>query len=537
LNLLEIKTDYIIKAKEESNSLKCEYLTQIISNHNLFRNFCILRGYSLAIPKDINEDLISVDNQRSYLILKAFIENSHSSGINSINNNYSNYNNIPIPAYNANNNAIFKNCNNLSTQNFKKDECQIQKIALRFDYIISLFNNKLEEVPLIAAAEQENDFVNHELEIILNAIFAIILNSDAKKNLIITYTTEMFNKSKEKSGDNDDSPGFILPIILKLMELFIKLVNQNTTKLLLNENKNTSQTINSVFDFSLSMVAKESISKVFEFKGINSSNNLIFDLESFSKNMEDLFSDTKEISESILGIHLKTINLSNESQISLLICNAHNQDFILSILKRAKNQNLKKIKKDAAANPSNSNVATLNTEPKSLTTINNQRTLNTTTSGLDNIFEEIETKFINTYFSFIDITANFVGLKEEKTLPLYCEERIYDAKKKLNQEFYSNINSNSNLDSNVKYRTLSSLAYFDNSPITNINNIKEEKENNNFQNDVEASNFNFKAKNITVNNNFDKISRDSKRQKLYSKDNVKYNLEEKTIKELTKFFS
>jgi len=249
-----------------------------------------------------------------------------------------------------------------------------------------------------------------------------------------------------------------------------------------------------------------------EFKGINSSNNLIFDIESFSKDFDDLFSVDDKILESILGINLRIVSLNNESQINFLCCNVKNQDFILSILKRAKSQNQKKIKKEAIQNI---DVTTLNTEPKFLTTINNQRTLNTTVSGLDNIFEEIEMKYGNSYINFIDITAEY-AIKEQ-VLPFYCEENILEAKKKINDEFYL-----SNQDSKIKNRSLRNLSKFDNSPIINIGN----KDSQNSDTSKIKNNLSF---------NVDKLSREPEKI-LYSKDNIKYNIEGKTIKELKKFF-
>lgn len=479
--------------KAVNKALKWERLLKIISHYSIFKYFCIVRGYSNSVPKEMNEDLISIDNKRSSLTLKTYIENSNSNGVNNVN---------IIPSSIPNN----LKTNNITNKNSKPDVNGFQQISLRFDYIISLFNNKLEEVPLIAEAGQEEEFINEELEKILDAIFTVILNTESKKNMILTYITEMFRHKNENSG-------LISELILQLIEIFIKLVNQNITKIIFDEYKNTSKIINSLFDFNLSIVTKENISKIFEFKGINSSNNLIFDIESFSKNIDDLFSDDKEISDSILGIHLKIIQLKNESQINLLICNANNQDFTLSILKRAKNMNQKKIKKEAI--PS-SNVATLNTEPKNLTTINNQRTLNTTISGLDNIFEEIEMKYGNTYISFLDIAANF-DLKEKNT-PIYSEENIQEAKKKLNDEFYR-----SNEDSNIKNRTLRNLSNFDNSPIINLN----PKDNN--------LNLDSKIKN-NLSFNIDKISKESRRGN-YSKDTIKYNIDGKTLKEFMKCFS
>ena len=496
VDYLKIKNNEIQKEKAVNKSLKWERLVKIMSNYNIFKQFCIVRGYNSAVPKEINEDLISIDNKRSSLMIRTFLENSDSSVLNSLNN-------IPISDSNTNN---YKN-NNFATKNVKSDVNGSLQISLKFDYIISLFNNKLEEVPLIAESGQEDNFINGELEKILDALFTNIINTESKKNIIITYITEIFKAKKANCG-------LINELTLKLIEIYIQLVNQNTTKMIFDQNKNTSKIIISLFDFSLSFVTKECISKVFEFKGISSSNNLIFDLVSFSKNIDDLFSDDKDILESILGIHIKIISLNNESQINLLLCNAHNQEFILSILKRAKIQNQKKIKKEAYPN---SNVATLNTEPKTLTTLNNQRTLNTTITGLDNIFEELELKYCNFYFNILDITADF-DLKE-KVSPLYSEENILEAKRKLNEEFYR-----SNDNSKIKNKSLRNLSNFDNSPIININ------QKDNYQN-IEAS----KIKN-NLSFNADKIPRDS-RKILYSKDNVKYNIEGKTIKEFTKFFS
>lgn len=492
---MKIKNNEIQKEKAVNKSLKWERLSKIISNYNMFKHFCVVRGYSNAIPKETKEDLISIDNKRSTLNLRAHTGNSNTSEVNSVISS-------SIPASNTNN---LKN-KNLTTKNFKSDENGMQQISLKFDYIVSLFNNKLEEVPLIAEAGQENDFINEELEKILDELFINVLRIKSKKNSIITYITEIFKEKNENSAIIDFS-------ILNLIEIFIKLTNQNTTKMIFNDNKNSSKIITSEFDFSLSIVTKDANSKIFEFKEINSSKNLIFDIESFSKNIDDLFSD-KEISDTILGIHLKIVSLKTESQINLLICNADNQDFVLSVLRRAKNQNQKKIKKEA--NP-NSNVATLNTESKNLTTINNQRTLNTTISGLDNIFEEIEMKYGNTYVNFVDITADY-DLKE-KVLSLYSEENIQEAKRKLNNELYESCE-----DSKIKNKTLMNLSKFDNSPIININ------QKDNFQK-IESN----KVKN-NLSFNIDKISRES-RKTPFTKDNVRYNIEGKTIREFMKFFS
>ena len=488
---MEIKNNEIQKEKDVNKSLKWERLAKIISNFNIFKNFCIVRGFSNAIPKEINEDLISVDNIRSALTMKIFLENSISIGTNSINN-------IPFVANN------FKN-NNLTTANNEKNDVNgLQQISLKFDYIISLINNKLEEVPLIAEAGKENEFINEELEKILDAHFTNILNMESKKNLILTYITQIFKEKNENSS-------LINEKVLKLIEIFIKLVNQNTTKNIFIENKKTDEMQYNSFDFSLNFFTKENMSKLLEFKGINSSNNLIFDIESFSKDFDDLFSADDKILESILGINLRIVSLNNESQINFLCCNVKNQDFILSILKRAKSQNQKKIKKEAIQNI---DVTTI-TEPKFLTTINNQRTLNTTVSGLDNIFEEIEMKYGNSYINFIDITAEY-AIKEQ-VLPFYCEENILEAKKKINDEFYL-----SNQDSKIKNRSLRNLSKFDNSPIINIGN----KDSQNSDTSKIKNNLSF---------NVDKLSREPEKI-LYSKDNIKYNIEGKTIKEFKKFF-
>jgi len=489
---LEIKNNEIQTEKDVNKSLKWERLAKIISNFNIFKNFCIVRGFSNAIPKEINEDLISVDNIRSALTMKIFLENSISIGTNSINN-------IPFVANN------FKNNNLTTANNGKKDVNGLQLISLKFDYIISLINNKLEEVPLIAEAGKENEFINEELEKILDAHFTNILNMESKKNLILTYITQIFKEKNENSS-------LINEKVLKLIEIFIKLVNQNTTKNIFIENKKTDEMQYNSFDFSLNFFTKENMSKLLEFKGINSSNNLIFDIESFSKDFDDLFSADDKILESILGINLRIVSLNNESQINFLCCNVKNQDFILSILKRAKSQNQKKIKKEAIQNI---DVTTLNTEPKFLTTINNQRTLNTTVSGLDNIFEEIEMKYGNSYINFIDITAEY-AIKEQ-VLPFYCEENILEAKKKINDEFYL-----SNQDSKIKNRSLRNLSKFDNSPIINIGN----KDSQNSDTSKIKNNLSF---------NVDKLSREPEKI-LYSKDNIKYNIEGKTIKEFKKFF-
>lgn len=488
-----MKNNEIQKEIAVNKSLKWERLTKIISNYNIFKNFCIVRGYCNSIPKEIKEELISIDNKRSTLRLKAFIENSISPAVNNLNN---------IPATNQIN---LKNNNLTTTNNIKNEMSGVQQISLKFDYIISLFNNKLEEVPLIAEAGQESDFINDELERILDAHFSNILKAESKKNLVLNYITEIFKENKDKSG-------LLNEIVLKLIEILIKLVNLNTTKITFDENNNSSKILNNLFDFSLSIVTKEQITKVFEFKAIDSSNNLIFDIESFSKNIDDLFSDDAGISESILGIHLKIVRLYNDSQINVLICNAKNEDFLLSILKRAKSQNQKKIRREANQI---TNINTLNTESKVLTTINNQRTLNTTVSGLDNIFEEIEMKYGNTYINILDLSSEFDF--KEIVLSFYCEENIKEAKRRLNDEFYR-----SNDDSKIKNKSLRNLSNFDNSPIININNK-----------DI-LINHDSKLKN-NLSYNLDKFMKDSKKL-LYSKDNVKYNIDGKTIKELMKFF-
>jgi len=531
IDSLKVKFSEIQKEKSVNKSLKWESISKIISNYNIFKNFCIVRGYKNIVSKEVNEDLIYIDNKRTILKLKTFIENN------------SNNNNIPVNNNNLNNNNylistqhnIFKmnsaHLNNLNLNN-KYEVNGLQLISLKFDYIISLFHNKIEEVPLISDADEENLFISQELEKILNSHFANLFYFESKKNIIINYISDLF--SKEKLSNTDSNAEILNDNIVKLIETFIKLVNLNTTKMVVNNSSKTKKVLNNKFDFFVNILTNEGVSKIIDFRGIDTNNNLIFDLDNFLKILYDIFSRDINSLNSIFAIHLKLIYLNNDSQINLLISNSNNQDFILSLLKRGKIQNQKKFKKDPISSNygnlsnlnnnlnNNNNINTsLNTESKNQTTMNNKSLNTSINSSLDNIFEDIEIKYSNVYISILDIKADFN--LEEKFLPIYCIENIEEAKKKLNEDFYRSSRDLEN--SKIQNKSLRSFSnsYTEISPIY-VNNKH------NFLINLEDS----KTKNL-LSYNFNKALKDLKKVN-YTKDNIMYSIEGKTIKEFGKFY-
>lgn len=462
MNLQE-KKEEIQKEKLFKKEQKWGLIQKIIMNYNDFKNFLIVRGYKNFIFNEINEDLISIDNERRILNMKVFFENSNNS-----------YNKIPISI----NNQYNKMPTNQIDLINKTENNIFEKICLKFSYIISLFNNQLEEAPLIADAKEENKFINDELENIFDAYFDhILLNS--KKNIILNYINHIFE-------ERTLGPNFININLLENIGIFIKLINKNVTKIINENDLFSKKLIENKFDFYINIISKDNIRKEFESKGISASNYLNFEINEFVIQFEEKYAQDKDIIESTSGIQLKVVNLNNDSQLNLVFCNTKNKEFTMNILKRSKMQNPKKIKKEAFLN--NMNNITLNTE-KSITTINNQRTLNTTISGLDNFLEEIEiknTSFSNIFITFVDIKANF---DFEERSSLYRDEDTEETRYRLDKEFYKKIENPLNQIKEFGY-----FSIFQNSLIKN------------------------------------------KKQINYSKENVNYNIDGKMIKEMKKYF-
>lgn len=513
------------------------YYSSLISNHNIFKKFIIIRGYDYKLSKEISQDLINCDVKKEILYLKAFLDNSNILPNNNNNTSKNGGNELSFKSshFSFKNDSMFDKKVNDCSNNYS-----IQTIPLKYDLLITLFNTKYEEVDYTSYKQEEDIFINKKLEMVLDAHFINIIKEETTKNLILCYFTDV------TIDDISENKKIINKKILDLIKIFINIINNNTSRTISLNDKKTHKLVTNEFEINISYISNKEVYKLHEIKKVDAGNRVEFDMIDFSRDKSLLLSlensnfNDSSTYETFGGIIIKVIFSGKESQINLVLCNIRNNEFTSSLLKRGRVLNSKKLKKEIP----NNNLNTLNNttnfynhnDSKTLTTMgNNQKNLTTSSSvNINNYFEEIEIKNNNVYINLLDFEAKFSY--DTETLPKFSDEAFEISREEKFEKIYKYSNEKDLFQYFYDASDLKNYVYCNNQKDAWIAITKENTAAyKNFNISTSKTNSCLQEYYLNINDNKNKTNELNKK-KVHLYENVKYSLDPSIIKDVGKYF-